>query len=151
VGAEEVKLYGAGASFPAPLYLCWFRDYYLAHPKVRVDYQAIGSGGGRAGLFAGRLDFAGSDVPMAPDEAQQVDGGVVQLPMTAGAIVLAYNLPGISELRLSREALSGIFLGKIQRWNDPMIAAANPDVQLPSAIRFAMAPYPNKARSRDLA
>jgi phosphate transport system substrate-binding protein len=127
-----VKVYGAGATFPAPLYLRWFRDYYLAHPSVRVDYQTIGSGGGRASLIAGRLDFAGSDVPMPPEKAPEVEGGLIQMPMTAGAIVLAYNLPGIPHLRLSREAVAAIFLGKVERWNDPVIAAANPGVKLPA-------------------
>jgi phosphate transport system substrate-binding protein len=127
-----VKVYGAGATFPAPLYLRWFRDYYLAHPAARVDYQTIGSGGGRASFIAGRLDFAGSDVPMTSKAGRQVKGGLVQIPMVAGAIVLAYNLPGTPHLRLSREALAGIFLGKVQHWSDPMIAVANPGVRLPN-------------------
>jgi phosphate transport system substrate-binding protein len=107
-----VKVYGAGATFPAPLYLRWFRDYHLAHPAAQVDHQTIGSGGGRASFIAGRLDFAGSDVPMTSKAGRQVKGGLVQIPMVAGAIVLAYNLPGTPHLRLSREALAGIFLGK---------------------------------------
>lgn len=131
MASDVIKLTGAGASFPAPLYQRWFRDYYLAHPDVRVDYQAIGSAGGIAGLTGGRLDFAGSDLPMTPEEAEQVEGGVVQIPMTAGAVVLAYNLPGVQGLRLSREAVSAIFLGKAGRWNDPVISAANPGVDLP--------------------
>ncbi|MCG6897833.1 MAG: phosphate ABC transporter substrate-binding protein PstS [Thiocapsa sp.] len=131
MASDVIKLTGAGASFPAPLYQRWFRDYYLTHPDVRVDYQAIGSGGGIAGLIGGRLDFAGSDLPMTREEAEQVEGGVIQIPMTAGAVVLAYNLPGIQGLRLSREAVSAIFLGRAGRWNDPVIQAANPGVDLP--------------------
>jgi phosphate transport system substrate-binding protein len=129
--AEVVKLTGAGASFPAPLYQRWFRDYFLAQPDVRVDYQAIGTGGGIENFIGGRLDFAGSDLPLTEEAAEKVEGGVVQIPMTAGAVVMTYHLPGIDGLKLSREAIAGIFLGKVARWNDPLIAAANPGVQLP--------------------
>jgi phosphate transport system substrate-binding protein len=100
--ADVVKLTGAGASFPAPLYQRWFRDYFLAHPQVRVDYQAIGSGGGIANFIEGRLDFAGLDLPMKAEEAGKVKGGIVQLPMTAGAVVVVYHLDGIDGLSLSR-------------------------------------------------
>ncbi|MBK1724103.1 phosphate ABC transporter substrate-binding protein PstS [Thiocystis violacea] len=129
--AEPIKIVGAGASFPAPLYLRWFRDYYLAHPNVQIDYQAIGSGGGIANLINGLLDFAGSDVPMKPEDAAKVPGGVVQIPMTAGAVVIAYHLDGVDGIKLSREAIAGIFTGQIARWNDPLIAATNPGVELP--------------------
>lgn len=128
---DVLKLLGTGASFPAPLYLRWFRDYYLAHPDVRLDYQAIGSAGGVKDLIGGRVDFAASDVPLTDEEAAQVPGGVRQLPMVAGAIVIIYNLEGVPELKLSREALVGIFSGTIERWNDPAIAATNPDATLP--------------------
>jgi len=133
LGADEtpMKLTGAGASFPAPLYLRWFRDYYLAHPGVLVDYQSIGSAGGVKDLIAGRVDFAGSDLPLTDEQAARVPGGVRQLPMAAGGIVLVYNLEGVQDLRLSRQALVGIFLGTVERWNDPVIAAANPGVSLP--------------------
>jgi phosphate transport system substrate-binding protein len=129
--ADVVKLRGAGASFPAPLYQRWFRDYYLAHSNVRVDYQAIGSGGGIENFIGGRLDFAGSDLQLSDAGVDKVEGGVVQIPVTAGAVVIAYNLPGIDSLKLSREALASIFLGKVERWNDPIIAAANPGLELP--------------------
>ena len=131
MAADVIKLMGAGASFPSPLYQRWFRDYYLAHPNVRVDYQAIGSGAGVNNFIDGRIDFAGSDLRLTGEQAGKVEGGMVQLPMTAGAAVLAYNLPGIDELRLSREAVIGIFLGKVARWNDPIISAANEGVKLP--------------------
>jgi len=128
---EVVKLTGAGASFPAPLYQRWFRDYYLAHPNVRVDYQAIGSGGGVENFLGGRLDFTGSDLPLSGKDAAKAEGRVVQIPVTAGAVVMAYNLPGIDGLKLSRDALSGIFLGKVEKWNDPLIQKANEGVELP--------------------
>jgi phosphate transport system substrate-binding protein len=131
MAADVIKLSGAGASFPAPLYQRWARDYFLAHPDVRVDYQAIGSGGGIENFIGGRLDFAGSDLPLTEEGAAQVEGGIVQLPMAAGAVVMTYNLPGIEGLRLSREAIAAIFLGKIAAWNDPLIAGANPGVTLP--------------------
>lgn len=126
-----IRLTGAGASFPAPLYLRWFRDYYRAHPKVRADYQAIGSGAGVASFIDGRLDFAGSDIRLTPQQIAQADSGVVQIPMTAGAVVLIYNLPGIEGIRLSRAALAGIFSGRIARWDDPLVAANNPVIELP--------------------
>jgi phosphate transport system substrate-binding protein len=128
---DVLRLLGTGASFPAPLYLRWFRDYYLAHPDVRLDYQAIGSAGGVKDLIAGRVDFAASDVPLTDEEAAQIPGGVHQLPMAAGAVVVIYNLEGVPELALSRKALVGIFSGTIERWNDPAVAATNPDVTLP--------------------
>lgn len=130
---NRLTLTGAGASFPSPLYQRWFRDYFRAHPEVQVDYQALGSGAGIANFIEGRLDFAGSDLRLTPEDVARVEGGVVQIPMTAGAVVMAYNLPGVEGLRLSREALAGIFLGKVERWDHPLIRASNEGVELPSA------------------
>lgn len=137
--ADDIKIVGAGATFPAPLYLRWFRDYYLAHPDVKIDYQAIGSGGGVANLANGLLDFAGSDVMLTPEQIAEIQGGVVQIPATAGAVVMAYHLPGVDGLKLSREAISGIFLGRIARWNDPIIANVNPDLDLPDLPIYVIA------------
>jgi phosphate transport system substrate-binding protein len=131
LASDVIKLTGAGATFPAPLYQRWFRDYYLQDSKVRVDYQAIGSGGGIENFIGGRLDFAGSDLPLTPEGVAKVEGGVIQIPMTAGAVVLTYNLAGVDGLKLSREAVIGIFLGTLERWNDPLIQAANQEVELP--------------------
>ncbi|MGB5834576.1 MAG: phosphate ABC transporter substrate-binding protein PstS [Thiohalocapsa sp.] len=128
---EPVKLVGAGASFPAPLYLRWFRDYYKQHPNVQVDYQSTGSAAGIRDLINGRIDFAGSDLRLRDDQQSQVPGGVRQVPMTAGAIVLAYNLEGVADLKLSRNALIGILTGRIARWNDPIIVADNPGTDMP--------------------
>ena len=130
-GQDALRLLGTGASFPAPLYLRWFRDYYLAHPNVMVDYQSIGSAGGVKDLIGGRVDFAGSDLKLSDKEAAQVPGGVHQLPMAAGAIVVVYNLENVPALTLTREALVGIFSGTVANWNDPAIAATNPDAGLP--------------------
>lgn len=126
-----IKLTGAGASFPAPLYLRWFRDYYKQHPTVKVDYQSTSSSGGIKDLINGRIDFAGSDLRLNDEEQAQVRGGVRQVPMTAGAIVLVYNLDGVTDLKLSRDAIVGILTGRIERWNDPLIANDNPEAALP--------------------
>ena len=130
---ENVKLQGAGASFPAPLYLKWFKSYGDAHPNVQVDYQSVGSGSGVKSFIDRTVDFGASDAAMKPEEIAKVPGGVQLLPMTAGSIVLAYNLKEVPNLKLSREAYTGIFSGKITKWNDPVIASANPDAKLPDA------------------
>jgi len=133
-GSKEntVKLQGAGASFPAPLYSKWFKNYGAAHPNVQVDYQSVGSGTGVKNFLDKTVDFAASDRAMTPDEMSKVNGGVQLIPMTAGAIVLAYNLPDVPDLKLSREAYSGIFLGTVKTWNDPLIAKSNPGAKLPA-------------------
>lgn len=130
-GSAPVQLNGAGATFPAPLYSKWFRDYHESHPNVMVDYQSIGSGGGIKNVIDGTVDFGGSDAAMKDDEMAQVTSGVQLLPMTAGGIVLTYNLAGVEDLKLSREAYVGIFLGHVTHWNDPAIVAENPGVELP--------------------
>jgi phosphate transport system substrate-binding protein len=129
---STVKLQGAGASFPAPLYLKWFKTYNGAHPNVEVDYQSIGSGGGVKSFMDRTVDFAASDAAMKPGDMAKVEGGVQLVPMTAGSIVLAYNVSELPNLRLSREAYAGIFLGKVKNWNDPVIAKANPGAKLPN-------------------
>jgi phosphate transport system substrate-binding protein len=132
--SDGVSLQGAGATFPAPLYKRWFLEYYRLHPEVRVNYQPIGSGAGIRQFTEGLVTFGASDAFMSKGEIEKVpqDRGVVLLPMTAGSIVLCYNLPGgPSELRLTRQAYADIFLGKISRWSDSAIAAANPGVYLP--------------------
>src|SRR5215510_5420007 len=129
--ASSVKLQGAGASFPAPLYNRWFKAYSASHQNVLVDYQSVGSGSGVKSFLDRTVDFAASDAAMKPEDMSKVDGGVQLFPMTAGSIVLAYNLQGVDSLKLSRKAYSGIFLGKIKRWNDPAIAKANAGAKLP--------------------
>ena len=128
---SSLKLQGAGASFPAPLYLKWFKSYSEAHPNIQVDYQSVGSGSGVKSFLDKTVDFAASDAAMKPDDMAKVDGGVQLIPMTAGAIVLAYNLPDVPNLRLSRNAYVGMFSGKVTKWNDPMIVKDNPGVKLP--------------------
>lgn len=129
---ESLRLKGSGASFPFPLYGRWFKEYSKAASGVTVDYQAKGSGAGVKDFINKTVDFAASDAAMTDEEIKSVDKGVQLLPMTAGKIVLAYNLPGgPEELKLSREAYTKIFLGQITKWNDPAIAKANPGVTLP--------------------
>ena len=130
-GAADVKLQGAGASFPAPLYNKWFKAYSAAHQNVLVDYQSVGSGSGVKSVMDRTVDFGASDAAMKPEDMAKVEGGVQLLPMTAGSIVLAYKLDGVDGLQLSRQAYTGIFLGKVKRWNDPLIAKANPGAKLP--------------------
>ncbi len=127
----NVSLTGAGASFPAPLYQNWFVQLNKAVPELQVNYQSVGSGAGVEQFTAGTVDFGASDVAMTDEEIAQIDRGVILLPMTAGSIVMAYNLPGVEGLKLSREAYVGIFRGEITNWNDPAIAEVNPDIDLP--------------------
>jgi len=131
--ASAVKLQGAGASFPAPLYNKWFKAYSAAHSNVLVDYQSVGSGSGVKGVIDRTVDFGASDAAMKPEDMAKVDGGVQLFPMTAGSIVLAYNLKDVDNLRLSRRAYAGIFLGTIKKWNDPAIGENNPGAKLPDA------------------
>jgi phosphate transport system substrate-binding protein len=132
-GAEPatITLQGSGASFPGPLYSRWFREFSAKNPNVRVNYQPTGSGAGIKAFTAGQTDFGASDAAMTDDEIKAAQDNVLLLPMTAGHIVLAYNLPDVKELKLSRAAYAGIFLGEITKWNDPAIAKANPGLKLP--------------------
>jgi len=131
---EKFRLTGSGASFPFPLYSAWFKSFSKAHKNVNVDYQAKGSGAGVQDFINKTVDFAASDSAMKPEDMVKVPGGVQLLPMTAGEIVLAYNLPGNpKELKLPRDVYPAIFMGKITNWNDPKIAAANPGIKLPDS------------------
>lgn len=132
-GDVKVSLIGAGGTFPGPLYQRWFSEYNKQKPNIRVSYQPVGSGAGVEQFTGGTVDFGASDVAMKDEEIAKVKQGVILLPMTAGSIVLAYNLPDVkSGLKLSRQVYTDIFLGKINNWNDQSIAKVNPDVQLPN-------------------
>lgn len=128
----QATLTGSGASFPAPLYTVWFKDFSKANPGVQVNYQSKGSGAGIRDFQNHVVDFGASDAAMTPEQIAEVKEGVQLLPMTAGEIVLTYNLAGVKELKLPREVYPKIFLGEITKWNDPAIAAANPGVKLPA-------------------
>jgi len=129
--AVAQQLSGAGATFPAPLYQRWAVEYNKINSAVQVNYQSVGSGAGVKQFTQGTVDFGASDSAMSDEEIAKVKNGVVMIPATAGSIVVAYNLPGVPELKLSREAYAGIFLGKITTWNDPLIAKDNSGVKLP--------------------
>ncbi|MBR8830927.1 MAG: Phosphate-binding protein PstS [Chroococcopsis gigantea SAG 12.99] len=128
---DTIRAVGAGASFPAPLYKNWFVLLNQQVPQLQLDFQSVGSGAGIERLTQGVIDFGASDIAMTDTQIAKVSRGVLMLPMTAGSIVLAYNLPGVKDLKLSREAYVDIFSGKITRWNDPKIALSNPGVNLP--------------------
>ena len=127
----EVTLNGSGASFPFPIYSKWFKDFSAETEQARIDYQAKGSGAGIQDLVNGTVDFAASDAAMNDEEMARVEQGVVLLPLTAGEVVLAYNLDGVESLRLPRDVYPRIFTGDITNWSDPAIAEANPEAALP--------------------
>ena len=131
VAVAETRLTGSGASFPFPLYSAWFKEFSHKTKDVTVDYQAKGSGAGIQDFSNNTVDFAASDAAMSDEEIAKIKQGVVLLPMTAGEIVLSYNLEGVKELKLPRDAYIAIFTGKITKWNDPKLVAANPGVKLP--------------------
>jgi len=133
----QTTLNGAGATFPNPIYSKWFSEYHKAHSDVQINYQPIGSGGGIRQVTEGTVDFGASDMPMTDDQLREAEGKVktkvLNIPTVLGAVVPAYNVPGVSgELKFTPEILSGIFLGKISNWNDPAISAANPGVKFPN-------------------
>ena len=133
-----ILLTGAGATFPSVLYNRLFAVYHDSHPKIVIKYAAVGSGEG-VRRFIGKnlaegegVDFGASDSAMSDAEIARADNNALMIPVTAGCVVLAYNLPGFQgELKLSRRAYSGIFLGEIKKWNDPLIAQSNPGMKLP--------------------
>jgi phosphate transport system substrate-binding protein len=137
--AQAETLNGAGATFPAPLYERYAREVKKKHPDLKVNYQAIGSGGGIRQTINGTVDFGASDAAMKDDEIAKVKNGVILVPTAGGAVSVVYNLPGINKLRLSRKTLPAIFSGKITNWNDAQIKADNPGVNLPNQpIKFVV-------------
>jgi phosphate transport system substrate-binding protein len=127
-----VKLNGAGATFPYPLYSKWFNEYNKLKPDVQINYQSIGSGGGIQQIKAKTVDFGASDAPLSGDEEKAMPGPVVQIPTTAGSVTIVYNLPGVGKgLKLTSDTVADLFLGKIKKWNDSKIASQNPGVALP--------------------
>ncbi len=128
----QTTLNGAGATFPYPMYSKWFSEYHKLHPDIQMNYQSIGSGGGIRQVIAGTVDFGASDGPMTDDQIKEAKMTILHLPTVLGADVPAYNIPGVTgELRFTPDALAGIFLGKIAKWNDKAITSANPSVNLP--------------------
>lgn len=130
----ETLVNGAGATFPAPLYSKWVTEFEKVSPNVKVNYQPIGSGGGIKQFIDGTVDFAGTDAPMTDEQIAKVQGNVLHVPTALGAVVLTYQVEGLTKpLRLNADLVCGIALGKVNTWNDKRIVAANPGVKLPAA------------------
>src|ERR1700691_168618 len=134
--AAQTTLNGAGATFPNPIYSKWFSEYGKLHSNVQVNYQSIGSGGGIRQVTEGTVDFGASDMPMTDGQLAEAQGKlkttVLNIPSVLGADVPAYNIPGVSgEVKFPPDALAGIFLGKITKWNDKAITSVNPGVNFP--------------------
>ncbi len=127
----QTQLVGAGATFPYPLYSKMFDEYGKEY-NVKVNYQAIGSGGGIQQLKAKTVDFGGSDAFMSDADLAAAPAPILHVPIAAGAVVVTYNLPGNPEIRLTPDVAADIFLGAVTAWNDPRIAALNPSVALPA-------------------
>jgi len=130
--AQATTLTGAGATFPYPLYSKWF-DVYQQKTGVKINYQSIGSGGGIQQITQRTVDFGASDAPMTDEQLAAAPGPLLHIPTVIGAVVVTYNVPGLGPgLKLTPEALAGIFLGEVQKWNDPRIAQNNPGMGLPA-------------------
>jgi phosphate transport system substrate-binding protein len=128
----QTTLNGAGATFPYPMYSKWFSEYHKLHPDIQINYQSIGSGGGIRQVINGTVDFGASDGPMTDEMLKEAKTKILHLPTVLGADVPAYNIPGVNaELKFTPEALAGIFLGKITKWNDKALTSVNPGVSLP--------------------
>src|SRR5271165_3144083 len=128
---------GAGASFPYPIYSKWFDVYHQKNANINFNYQSVGSGAGIRQVTEGTVDFGASDGPMTDEQikAYQDKRGseILHFPTVLGAVVPTYNVPGVSgALNFTPEALAGIYLGKITKWNDPAIAGENKGVNLPA-------------------
>ena len=128
----QTTLNGAGATFPYPMYSKWFSEYSKLHSDVQINYQSIGSGGGIRQVTAGTVDFGASDMPMTDKQLSDAKAKILNIPTVLGADVPAYNIPGVTgEVKFTPDALAGIFLGKISRWNDKALTSANPDINFP--------------------
>jgi phosphate transport system substrate-binding protein len=129
----QLLLNGAGATFPYPIYSKWFNVYTQVDPSVRFNYQSIGSGGGIKQITEQTVDFGASDGPMTDEQLAAAPGHLMHFPTVMGAVVLTYNVEGVGGgLKLTPEAIAGIFLGKITKWNDAQLTAPNPSVPLPN-------------------
>ena len=128
----QTTINGAGATFPYPMYSKWFSEYGKVHSDVQINYQSIGSGGGIRQVTAGTVDFGASDMPMTDKQLQDAKTKILNIPTVLGADVPAYNIPGVTEdVKFTPEALAGIFLGKVSKWNDKAITSVNPGVNFP--------------------
>jgi phosphate transport system substrate-binding protein len=129
----QTTINGAGATFPNPIYSKWFNEYHNLHSDIQINYQSVGSGAGIRQVQAGTVDFGATDGPMTDEQITQSKIKVLHVPTVLGAVVPAYNIPGVSaELKFTPDVLADIFLGKVTNWNDPRIAKANAGVNFPN-------------------
>jgi phosphate transport system substrate-binding protein len=138
VAHGALSINGAGATFPYPMYSKWFDEYHKKNPDLQINYQSIGSGGGIKQVTEGTVDFGASDGPMSDEQLKTFQDKhgfpILHFPTVLGADVPTYNISGVSgELNFTPEAIAAIFLGKVTKWNDPLIAAANKGVNLPGS------------------
>ena len=136
--AQQVPINAAGATFPYPMYSKWFDEYRKKFPNIPINYASIGSGGGIAQVTAGTVDFGASDGPMTDMQMKEFQdkrgSAILHFPTVLGAVVPTYNIPGVTgSLNFTAEALAGIYLGKITKWDDPELTKANPGIKLPSS------------------
>ena len=130
--AAPLLINGAGATFPYPIYSKWFDVYSKVNPDARFNYQSIGSGGGIKQITAKTVDFGASDGPMTDQQLSEAPGRLLHIPTVMGAVVVSYNLPGVEKsLKFTPDVIADIFLGRISKWSDARITAANPDVTIP--------------------
>jgi phosphate transport system substrate-binding protein len=134
--AAQTTLNGAGATFPNPMYSKWFSEYHKLHADVQVNYQSIGSGGGIRQVTEGTVDFGASDMPMTEAQLKEAQEKrktrILNIPTVLGADVPAYNIPGVTgDVKFTPDALAGIFMGRITKWNDSAITSANPGINFP--------------------
>jgi len=134
---STLSINGAGATFPYPMYSKWFDEYHKRNANLQINYQSIGSGGGIKQVTEGTVDFGATDGPMNDEQLKAYQdkhgSGILHFPTVMGAVVPTYNIPGVdAALNFTPEALAGIFLGKVTKWNDPVIAGANKGVKLPA-------------------
>src|SRR5580704_1789809 len=134
---QQILINGAGATFPNPMYSKWFDEYHKKYPTIQFNYQSIGSGGGIQQVTSGTVDFGASDGPITDvqlkDFTAKQSSGILHFPTVLGAVVPVYNIPGVTaQINFTPEALAGIFLGTVKKWNDPAIAGANAGVKLPA-------------------
>jgi len=130
--AQKIQINGAGATFPYPIYSKWFSEYNKLHPDVEINYQSIGSGGGIRQLTNETVFFGATDGPMTPEQLQASPGAIFHFPTVLGGDVPVYNIPGVdAELKFTGKVLADVFLGKINKWNDPAITSLNAGVKLP--------------------
>jgi len=129
--SAQTLINGAGATFPYPIYSKWFDEYAKIDPEVRFNYQSIGSGGGIKQITSRTVDFGATDGPMSDEQLKQAPGELLHIPTVLGAVVATYNVPGSPKLNFTPDVLADIFLGKITKWNDARIAAANAGASLP--------------------